>query len=91
MTTTTRDLTLRDAVRYLVLGNPDITNAQIQQRLGWLGFECSSFVVSSIRGSLRDHLRFLRRVGLLGNKQPLIPSCIRNLRPPRGKEFERYD
>ena len=86
--TTTKPPTIRDAIRFLTLWNPDLTNVQIQQRLVWLELpECSTFLIASIRSSFRDDVRFLKRVGLLRNKPALIPSCIRNLKPP---EEERY-
>ena len=75
MTTTRKTLSSKDVIRYLTLINPDLTNAQIQTRLEWLGLpECSLFVVSSIRNSLRDDMRFLEKAGMLRNKRPLIPA-----------------
>ena len=82
-------LTSRDAVRYLVLIDSSLSVEDIQSRLEWLGLpSCTSFLVSQIRRSLRDHLRFLKQAGLLRNKPPLIPSRLRRLKPPKHfKEF----
>jgi hypothetical protein len=80
---TKRPLTSKDAIRYLTLMDADLTNEEIQQRLGWLGLEsCTTFLISCTRKSFRDDVRFLRRVGMLNDREPVIPSRIRRLRPP---------
>ena len=86
-----RLLTVTDAVRYLTLHDPDLTNLQIQDGLVWLGLpECTTFVISHMRRSFRDDMRFLRRVGLLRNREPIIPSRIRRLKPPKEQPPFRY-
>ena len=88
---TTKTLSVHDAIKFLTLLDDDLTAAQIQQRLEWLGLpETSLFLVSQIRGSFRRDLLFLKKVGLLRNKEPLIPDCIKNLRPPKQKPVPRY-
>jgi hypothetical protein len=48
--TATKPLTSKDAVRFLTLLNPDLTNAEIQLRLDWLGLpECTTFLIAQIR------------------------------------------
>ena len=75
MTTTRKTMTSKDVIRYLTLMNPDLTNAQIQTRLEWLNLpECSLFVISSIRNSLRDDVRFLEKAGMLRNKYTTYPG-----------------
>ena len=84
-------LTTKDAIRFLTLHDPGLTPAQIQERLVWLGLsECTTFVISHFRRSFRDDMRFLRRVGLLRNREPLIPSSIRRLKPPEDEPVFRY-
>ena len=86
--TTTKTLTRKDAIKYLTLHDPDLTNAQIQTRLQWLGLPpCTTFLIAQIRGGLRDDVRFMKKVGLLRNKPALIPSCIRNLKPPKEDRY----
>ena len=85
-----RLLTVMDAIKFLSLHDPDLTNEQVQQRLGWLGLEsCTTFLISSIRRSFRDDMRFLKRVGMLNDVEPVIPSRIRRLKPPK-EELFRY-
>jgi hypothetical protein len=87
---TTRNITVKDAIRFLSLLDPDLTNEAIQQRLEWLGLpECTTFVISHMRRSFRDDMRFLQRVGMLRNGEPIIPSRIRRLKPPEEEPF-RY-
>ena len=89
--TTTRLLTSKDAIRFLTLMDADLTPAQIQQRLVWLGLpECTTFLISSIRRQFRDDVRFLRRIGMLNDREPLIPSRIRRLKPPEDEPIPRY-
>jgi hypothetical protein len=45
--------------------------------------------ISCIRRSFRDDVHFLKRVGLLKDRAPLIPSRIRRLKPPEEEPF-RY-
>jgi hypothetical protein len=88
---TNRTLTLKDAVRYLTLHDPNLTPEQIQQRLDWLGLpECTLFLISQIRAGLRSDMRFLERVGLLRNRKPLIPACIRRLKPPQDEPVKEF-
>ena len=84
-------ITVKDAIRYLTLHDPDLTNEAIQQRLRWLGLsECTTFVISCIRRSFREDMRFLERVGLLTDRKPAIPSRIRRLKPPEDEPAPRY-
>ena len=87
---TSMKLTLKDAIRYLMLYDPDLTSAQIQERLVWLGFDVTKFVVSHFRSSFRDDVRFLRKLGLLRNREPRIPDQIRNLKLPEHEPAPRY-
>ena len=85
-----RLLTVMDAIKFLSLHDPDLSNEEVQQRLGWLGLEsCTTFLISSIRRSFRDDMRFLKRVGMLNDVEPVIPSRIRRLKPP-AEEPVRY-
>ena len=89
--TTQRPLTVTDAVRYLTLMDPDLTNLQIQDRLVCLGLaECTTFTISHMRRTFLDDVRFLRRIGLLNDREPLIPSRIRRLKPPKEQPPFRY-
>ena len=91
MTTTTKPLTPKDAIRFLTLLNPDLSNEQIQQRLDWLGLpSCTLFLISAIRASFRDDARFLEKVGLLRNRKPIIPSRLRKLKPPKNEPVKGY-
>lgn len=81
---TRKPLTVRDAVRYLALMDDGLSNEQIQQRLSWLSLPSRTlFLISRIRSSLLDDMRFLERAGLLRHKRALIPARIRNLKPPK--------
>jgi hypothetical protein len=83
-------MSVKDAIKFLSLHHPDLTNLQVQQRLEWLGLpECTTFTISCIRRSFRDDVHFLKRVGLLKDRAPLIPSRIRRLKPPEEEPF-RY-
>ena len=89
--TTRTHLTSTDAIKYLTLHDPDLTAAQIQQRLSWLGLpEASLFLVSQIRGQFRRDLHFLEKVGLLRDCKPTIPDAIRRLKPPKTESAPRY-
>ena len=82
--TTRKPLTVRDAIRFLTLLDDGLSNAQIQQRLEWLGLPpCTLFLISQTRACLRDDMRFLERAGLLRDKRALIPARIRRLKPPK--------
>jgi len=85
--TTKKPLTSKDAIRFLTLLDAGLTNKQIADRLDWLGLpECTSFLIAQTRSSLREHVRFFDRVGLLRkNRQPLIPARIRRLKPLEDK------
>ena len=89
--TTRKPLTARDAIRFLSLHDPNLTNKDIKDRLEWLGLpECSTFLIGQIRGSFRSDMRFLKRAGLLRNRKPTLPDAIRRLKPPTDgpvKEF----
>jgi hypothetical protein len=77
-TAKTNPLTSKDAVRFLVLLDPDLTNEQIQSRLDWLGLpSCTTFLISTIRASFREDVRLLEQAGLLRDRKPRIPSRIR--------------
>ena len=78
-------------IKFLSLHDPDLTNEQVQQRLGWLGLEsCTTFLISSVRRSFRDDMRFLKRIGMLNDVEPVIPSRIRRLEPPAEEPAPRY-
>ena len=88
---TKRPLTVSDAIRYLTLMDPDLTNEQVQQRLEWLGLEsCTTFLISCVRKSFRDDVRFLKRIGMLNDRKPVIPSRLRRLKPPEDEPAPRY-
>ena len=81
---TTKTLSVHDAIKYMTLHDPDLTNSQISDRLNWLGLpECSVFLVGQIRGQFRRDLYFLKKVGLLRERKPTIPSRIKNVRAPK--------
>ena len=81
---TRKHLTPSDVIRFLTLHDPDLTAAQIQDRLEWLGLEkCTTFLITQIRGAFLRDLHFLTRLGLLNDRKPTIPSRIRNVRPPK--------
>ena len=89
--TTKRTLGVHDAIKFLTLLDDDLTAAQIQQRLEWLGLpEASTFLVGQIRGQFRADMRFLERVGLLRDRTPTIPDAIRRLKPPKTEPAPRY-
>ena len=52
--------------------------------------ECTTFTISHFRASLRDHMRFFERLGLLRNREPLIRSRIRRLKPPKDKPVRDF-
>jgi hypothetical protein len=88
---TTKPLTYKDAIRYLVLMDSSLTSEQIRKRLDWLGLpSCTTFVISQIRAGFRDDMRFLERVGLLRNRKPLIPFRIRRLKPPKDTPVKEF-
>jgi hypothetical protein len=87
----TKTLTPKDAVRYLMLHDPDLTSKQLQDRLKWLGLpELTTFTISNFRRSFREDLNFLKRAGMLRNREPVIPDLIRNLKPPEDEPPLRY-
>jgi hypothetical protein len=38
---------------------------------------CTRFLIGQIRSSLRDHQRFFQQVGLLRNREPIIPPSVK--------------
>lgn len=82
---TMKRLTTRDCIRLLTLTEPGLSVDDVQRKLEMFGLPVpTTFLISQIRLSLRDHLRFLQELKLLRDREPIIsPDLRRKLRGGR--------
>jgi hypothetical protein len=66
-----------NAIRHLLLNNPDITVDEITDTLERLDVDLPTrFYIGTVKSHLRDTLRFLRKQGLLVDKQHELPISM---------------
>jgi hypothetical protein len=77
----TRTLTTKDAIRHLVLCDPDISVDDIADRLDELDLHVpTKFYIATFKRKLRDTMRFLRKQGMIVDKPHKLPASMRRPR-----------